>query len=133
VPFRLAVIVVDPCPTVVTAMAADVAPDAAFTGVDTVATDGLLLVRTTLSPPTGAGFVNVTLPWTTVPATAFVELNVTLDTPNVGPFGDLELHALPARMSASIPHARASDRPQSRTVIRVLSHVESDFFLRAVV
>jgi len=70
------VIVAVPLPTAVTVNGALEEPAAIVTGVCTVATAGLLLVRVTLAPPAGAA-ASVTLPWVVDPATMVDVLSVT--------------------------------------------------------
>jgi len=72
------VIVAVPLPTAVTVNGALEEPATIVTGVCTVATAGLLLVRVTLAPPAGAAAASVTLPWVVDPATMVDVLSVTL-------------------------------------------------------
>ena len=67
-----------PLPTAVTVNEALEEPAAIVTGVCTVATAGLLLVKATFAPPVGAAAASVTLPWVVDPDTMVDELRVTL-------------------------------------------------------
>jgi len=104
-PLRVALIVVEPSATAVIVTAAVDEPDRTVTGVCTVATDGLLLERATVSPPLGAEAASVTVPCTVLPTGMLVALNEIPTRVAVvdGPLGD-EPHAAtaPARPSTAL-------------------------------
>jgi hypothetical protein len=91
-PFSDAAMIAFPAETAVTVSAALDSPAAIVAGVCTAATPGLLLDNDTVTPPAGAGDVNVTVPLDVVPAARFVETSAMLAIPVPdGPAGELEL------------------------------------------
>jgi hypothetical protein len=93
-PFSDAAMIAVPAATAVTVIVALDSPAAIVAGVCTAATLGLLLVNATVTPPEGAGDVNVTVPADVLPAVRFADTNATLEIPAPfvdGPAGELEL------------------------------------------
>ncbi len=122
-PLNVAVIVVGPAPTVVTAKTVLEEPAGTVTVAGTVATAVLLLVSDTAAPPAAAAPERITVPETAVPTVTLDELNVTpvTETVTVGGVGGVESPPHRATKSAATTAASMMGSFTGRVLFMAIS------------